>query len=84
MDEDTELLGTLCPNFQYETESVLKNRNLTETEDALLKYIMTEGPLQVKNPIDISLLYLAVENGVSFDHSYIMRHTTKLQIYLSL
>lgn len=64
-EEDTVLLGTECPNFKAELKKVLSNHNLTTEEKEILNVINKEGQLQLDNPIDASLLYLALENSVS-------------------
>lgn len=65
-EEDAILLGTLCPNFERETSKVLANQYSRATgQTKMLNYINTATQINVTNPLDVSLLYLAVENSVS-------------------
>ncbi|KAJ8668935.1 hypothetical protein QAD02_000194 [Eretmocerus hayati] len=66
-NKDAILLGTLCPTFEAETQYILQhNYNLTESHGNILAQINKEGKLNLTNPIEVSLLYLAIQNGIEW------------------
>ncbi|XP_011500277.1 PREDICTED: venom acid phosphatase Acph-1-like [Ceratosolen solmsi marchali] len=62
-EDDTLLLGTLCPNFEYETNKVLMEHKLTMAQTKLLNYLNNEGKVKITNPIEVALLYFSIENS---------------------
>ncbi|XP_058809256.1 venom acid phosphatase Acph-1-like isoform X1 [Phymastichus coffea] len=71
VDEDTLLLGILCPNFEKDTRKVIKDHyNLSSTHGDLLRHIKENGKINVKTPLDVLMLHLAFDNGKELHQNF--------------
>lgn len=68
LEDDTLLLGSLCPNFISEMKQVLRRnetRKMMAQYQPLFKHLSEYTKRQINTPLDVAVLYAFLETMVN-------------------